>query len=105
MKIELRPGCAICVVISASGYPGRYATGDLVWIPPALADGVAILHSGTRRDASGRLVTAGGRVLGVTAVGATLSEASARAYEACASIRCVSKYYRRDIGARQLKRA
>jgi phosphoribosylamine---glycine ligase len=105
MQVELRPGCAICVVISASGYPGRYATGDLVWIPPALAEGVAVLHSGTGRDAGGRLVTAGGRVLGVTAVGATLREASAKAYEVCASIRCASKYYRRDIGARQLRRA
>jgi len=69
MRIELRAGCAICVVISASGYPGSYATGELIWIPPALPDGVAVLHSGTGPGRGRALVTAGGRVLGVTAGG------------------------------------
>jgi phosphoribosylamine--glycine ligase len=104
VRIETRRGCAICVVVSAIGYPGPYPTGDLIWIPPALPEGVAVLHSGTAQDASGRLVTAGGRVLGVTAAAATLREASEKAYGACDAIRCASKYYRRDIGARQLRR-
>ena len=91
--------------MSASGYPGSYTTGDLIGIPADLPDGVAVLHAGTGRDSAGRLVTAGGRVLGVTAVAPTLREASERAYEACAAIRCASKYYRRDIGARQLRRS
>ena len=104
-RLKVRQNFAICVVVSAAGYPGPYRTGDPIDIPKALPDGVEVLHAGTVRDAAGRLVTAGGRVLGVTAVAATLSLAAANAYEACASIRCDSKYYRRDIGSRQLNRA
>ena len=103
-RLEVRPQPAICVVISAKGYPGSYPSGDPIEIPPVLPDGVAIVHAGTARDAGGRLVSAGGRVLGVTAVAPTLAEAAGRAYEACSLIRFSSKYYRRDIGARQLRR-
>jgi len=103
-RLELKPGYAICVVISARGYPEFYPTGDVIEIPPCLPSGVSVLHAGTARDDEGRLVTAGGRVLGVTATAASLAEASAKAYEACESIRFASKYYRRDIGARQLRR-
>jgi phosphoribosylamine--glycine ligase len=102
--LKVLPNHAICVVVSAAGYPGPYGSGDGIEIPGSLPAGVAVLHAGTARDAAGRLVTAGGRVLGVTAVAPTLREAADRAYEACDSIRCASKYYRRDIGARQLRR-
>ena len=102
--LEVRPEHAICVVISARGYPGSYASGDAIEIPPSLPTGVTVYHAGTARDAAGRLVTSGGRVLGVTATGPTLRSAAAGAYEACDSIRCTSKYYRRDVGARQLRR-
>jgi phosphoribosylamine--glycine ligase len=102
--LEVGPQHAICVVVSAAGYPGPYRSGDEIEIPRELPEGVAVLHAGTSRDAAGRLVTAGGRVLGVTAVAPTLREAAARAYRACDSIKCASKYYRRDIGARQLRR-
>jgi phosphoribosylamine---glycine ligase len=103
-KLKVRPEHAICVVISAAGYPGPYRSADVIEIPGSLPAGVTVLHAGTSRDGKGRLVTAGGRVLGVTAVAATLREAAAKAYEACESIGCASKYYRRDIGARQLRR-
>jgi phosphoribosylamine--glycine ligase len=103
-RLEVRPEHAICVVISAAGYPGAYRSGDVIEIPAALPEGVAVLHAGTARDSAGRLVTAGGRVLGVTAVALSLREAAERAYQACDSIRCSTKYYRRDIGARQLRR-
>jgi phosphoribosylamine---glycine ligase len=103
-RLEVRPEHAICVVISAAGYPGPYRSGDAIEMPKALPEGVAILHAGTARDSAGRLVTAGGRVLGVTAVAPSLRVAADRAYLACDSIRCSSKYYRRDIGARQLRR-
>jgi phosphoribosylamine--glycine ligase len=66
---------------------------------------VQIIHAGTARDASGQLVTAGGRVLGVTALAPSLLEAAARAYTACEQIACETKYYRKDIGARALNRA
>ncbi len=102
--LEVRPEHAICVVISAAGYPGPYASGDEIELPAVLPAGVSILHAGTARDARGRLVTAGGRVLGVTATGPSLREAASRAYEACELIRCASKFYRRDVGARQLRR-
>jgi len=104
VKLEVLPVHAICVVISAAGYPGAHPSGDPIDIPAALPPGVAVLHAGTARDAGGRLVTAGGRVLGVTAVAPSLREAASLAYRACESIRCASKYYRRDIGARQLRR-
>ena len=71
----------------------------------SLPPGVSIFHAGTARDAAGRVVTSGGRVLGVTAVGPTLRAAAANAYAACASVSCASKYFRRDIGARQLGRS
>ncbi len=103
-RLEVRPEHALCVVVSAKGYPGDYPSGDPIEIPAALPPSVQVFHAGTARDASGRLVTSGGRVLGVTATAPTLAEAAARAYAACDSIRCPSKYYRRDIGARQLKR-
>ncbi len=103
-RIKVRPGYAICVVLSAMGYPEYYPTGDAIEIPLVLPADVAVLHAGTARDAAGRLVTAGGRVLGVTAVAGSLAEAAARAYRTCESIHFASKYYRRDIGARQLRR-
>jgi len=90
---------ALCVVLASEGYP-RSAKSDVpidgLDAAGALAD-VKVFHSGTRaRD--GRLVTAGGRVLGVTARGAALSEARARAYQACERIRFAGMHYRRDIG-------
>jgi phosphoribosylamine--glycine ligase len=103
-RLEVKPGSAICVVVCAKGYPELFRSGEAIDIPAALPDGVAILHAGTARDPAGRLVTAGGRVLGVTAVADMLTEAAAAAYGACESIRFASKYYRRDIGARQLRR-
>lgn len=96
---------ALCVVVSASGYPDAYPTGDEIEIPSDLPAGVEVFHAGTARDDEGRLVSAGGRVLGVTAVGASLAKAAESAYRACDSIRFSAKYYRRDIGARQLMRA
>jgi phosphoribosylamine--glycine ligase len=102
--LEVRPEHAICVVISSAGYPGAYASGGEIGIPADLPEGVSVLHAGTARDDAGRLVASGGRVLGVTATGASLAAAAARAYAACESVRFASKYYRRDIGARQLRR-
>jgi phosphoribosylamine--glycine ligase len=103
-RLEVRPEYAICVVISAKGYPESYGSGDVIDIPASLPAGVTVLHAGTSRDAAGRLVTSGGRILGVTATGPSLREAAASAYAACEMVRCASKYYRSDVGARQLRR-
>jgi len=100
---ELRwaPGASACVIASSAGYPGSYRTGLPIRGLEAAArvPGVEIFHSGTAL-ADGQLVTAGGRVLGVTAAAATLDDALARAYEAMAEIEFEGMYYRRDIGHR-----
>ena len=103
-RLEVRPDYALCVVIAAKGYPDSYPKGDVIDFPVSLPPQTAVIHAGTARNAAGQIVTNGGRVLGVTALGATLPEAAARAYAACEKIQCASKYYRRDIGARQLNR-
>ncbi len=95
---------AMCVVIAAKGYPDSYAKGDRITLPATLPPGVTILHAGTGRNPAGELVTNGGRVLGVTAVAATLRAAADQAYAVCDQIGCAAKYFRRDIGARQLNR-
>jgi phosphoribosylamine--glycine ligase len=106
-QIELRvhPAHALCVVIAAKGYPNTYQRGDPISLPPALPTSVSIIHAGTARNAAGHLVTNGGRVLGVTALAPTLHHAAVDAYAVCDAIQCASKYFRRDIGARQLRRS
>ena len=94
---------AMCVVIAAKGYPGSYGKGDVIQLPP-LAPQVAVIQAGTGRNDAGELVTAGGRVLGVTALAPTLREAADAAYATCDQIQCTSKVFRRDIGARQFNR-
>jgi phosphoribosylamine--glycine ligase len=103
-KLEVTSDHAICVVIAAKGYPDTYAKGDVIMLPAVLPAGVSILHAGTARNPAGRIVTNGGRVLGVTALAPTLRAAAAAAYATCEQIQCASKVFRRDIGARQLNR-
>jgi phosphoribosylamine--glycine ligase len=94
-----RRDAAVCVVMAAGGYPGSYAKGLAIeGVDAAEAhDGIVVFHAGTRRDESGQLVTAGGRVLGVTALGSDLSEARRRAYAAVECIRWDGAHYRNDI--------
>jgi phosphoribosylamine--glycine ligase len=103
-KLVVKPEAAICVVIAAKGYPENYQKGEIIKIPSTLPPQTAILHAGTAVDSNRNIVTNGGRVLGVTALAPTLREAASRAYAACEAIQCKSKYYRRDIGAKQLNR-
>ena len=106
-KLEVKPDYALCVVIAAKGYPESFAKGDVIVLPPAsvLPPQAFVFHAGTKLNPAGQFVTNGGRVLGVTALGVTLREAADRAYAACEKIECASKYYRRDIGARQFNRS
>ena len=101
IDINWRRGSAACVVMVSGGYPGHYETGKEITGLDQLKDldGVVAFHAGTRL-AGGRLVTAGGRVLGITALGDRVSDAVARAYEACEKVRFEGAYYRRDIGWR-----
>jgi phosphoribosylamine--glycine ligase len=94
---------AVCVVLASAGYPGTPRTGDrITGVDRAeQIEGVTVYHAGTKRE-GGQLLTAGGRVLGVTAQGATLVDAHRRAYEAVERIHFEGMQLRRDIGARAL---
>jgi phosphoribosylamine--glycine ligase len=101
MRVDWSDSAAVCVVMSAGGYPAAYAKGDPIeGVDDAeKLGGVTVFHAGTERDASGRLVTAGGRVLGVTAIGRDLAAARDRAYEAVACVRWIGEHHRSDIAA------
>ena len=94
---------ALCVVLAAYGYPGKPRKGDVIeGLPRAeRLPGVSVYHAGTRRE-DRRILTHGGRVLGVTARGATLTEAHGRAYRAAEQIHFAGRQMRLDIGARAL---
>jgi phosphoribosylamine--glycine ligase len=104
LRLKVKSAHALCVVIAAKGYPNTYQRGDIIILPPAIPTSVSIIHAGTALNAAGQLVTNGGRVLGVTALAPTLHHAAVDAYAVCAAIQCPSKFFRRDIGARQLRR-
>lgn len=95
VELTWRPGAAVTVVVAAEGYPGPPVTGDEV-VVGALPDGVQVLHAGTRPD-GGRVRSAGGRVLSVTAAADTLAAARDRAYEGVAAVRLRGGHWRTDI--------
>ena len=104
---ECRPvwgDAAVCVVLASGGYPRRYATGKAIsGLAAAAAEpGTVVFHAGTKRDPSGGFVSQGGRVLGVTALGASVAEAQRRAYAAADQIGFEGRHLRRDIAARAL---
>lgn len=100
-QVTWRPGSAVTVVLASGGYPGAYQTGKpITGLEAAGAQpGVVVFHAGTAtRD--GEVVTAGGRVLAVSAVGATFAEAIDRAYAGVEQIDFEGRHYRTDIAAR-----
>ncbi len=100
---DARP--AIGVVMAAGGYPGRVRSGDVIDGLDAPADvDVKVFHAGTRLDAEGRAVTAGGRVLTVCALGKDIAAAREHAYAAASRIRYDGAFCRRDIAHRALRR-
>ncbi|HEX8814250.1 MAG TPA: phosphoribosylamine--glycine ligase [Terriglobales bacterium] len=99
------PEAAVCVVMASAGYPGSYEAGKKITGIEAAdrVEGVKVFHAGTStRD--GEYFTAGGRVLGVTARAPELKTAVERAYEACEKIHFDGEHFRKDIGARALKK-
>ena len=102
-QLELDDSPMVNVVLAAGGYPGAYRSGEVIegLEDAAHLEGVTVFHAGTRIE-GGQVVTAGGRVLGVAAKGATLQEARDRAYAAVAKISFTGMHYRKDIGARAL---
>ena len=105
-EFRWRAGASACVVAASAGYPGSYASGQAISGLDAAAaiPGVEVFHAGTRL-VGGDVVTAGGRVLGVTAAAATLEDALGLAYEGLQLIQFDGMYYRRDIGHRALARS
>ena len=95
---------AVSVVLASAGYPGSYESGRrITGIAEASArPGITVYHAGTKTDEQGEYLTAGGRVLAVTAVASTFAEARANAYAACDLIDFEGKQFRTDIGARAL---
>jgi phosphoribosylamine--glycine ligase len=104
LDLEWDPRPAVCVVMSSGGYPGSYEKGNVIEGLDAAAQmkDVFVFHAGTA-EKDGQIVTNGGRVLGVTALGDTIAEAKARAYEAVDVIRFEGAYCRRDIADKALK--
>jgi len=102
--MRFKPETAVCVVMAAEGYPGTVRKGDEIrGIGEAEgAKGVKVFHAGTKAEAK-IILTAGGRVLGVTALGGDLRQAQKNAYEAVAKISWRGAYCRKDIGAKGLK--
>jgi phosphoribosylamine---glycine ligase len=99
-----KAGCSVCITLASAGYPDAPRVGDAIsGINDAEATGAKVFHAGTKQS-NGELVTAGGRVLGVTAGGGTLPEAIERAYVAAARIHFEGMHYRRDIGHKGLRR-
>jgi phosphoribosylamine--glycine ligase len=96
-EIEWDERAAVTVVLASGGYPGKYDVGKQIsGLETARAEGVHIFHAGTRRE-NESVVTAGGRVLAVTALGETVAIARARAYETVSQIDFDGCHYRRDI--------
>ncbi len=102
-----RDGASVAIVLAAGGYPGPVTAGDVITIP-AREEDVYVFHAGTKRSSSGDsadLVTAGGRVLAVTAVASTLEDAAERSRTFADEIQFEGKQLRRDIGWRELTRS
>jgi phosphoribosylamine---glycine ligase len=96
-------GACITTVVAAAGYPDDPRTGDPITLPESTTD-ILLFHAGTARDAGGRLVTAGGRVLAVSAVAPTIGEAQRKSLAAAELVRFDGSQHRSDIGWRELAR-
>jgi phosphoribosylamine--glycine ligase len=100
---DARP--ALGIVVAAAGYPGKVRNGDIIdGLDAGDGDGVKVFQAGTALDAAGKVVTAGGRVLAVCAIGEDLEAARMRAYARVRAIRFEGAFWRRDIGHRALRR-
>ncbi|HEX4578241.1 MAG TPA: phosphoribosylglycinamide synthetase C domain-containing protein, partial [Edaphobacter sp.] len=106
LQIRMRPGASVCVIAASGGYPGKYSSGKpIIGLPPAdshAEEDVVVFHSGTNVK-DGQLVTAGGRVLAISAVAPDLQTALDKAYAQLAKISFEGMQYRRDIGHRALR--
>ena len=102
IEVKWKEGSACCVIAASDGYPVSYEKGYVIDIPDDVLPNVYVAGAA---EEDGELVTSGGRVLGVTAVEATLAEAVEAAYDMLDRIDFANKYYRADIGQKALKAA
>ena len=102
LEVEWSDGAAACVILASGGYPSHYEKGKVMSFPASTPANVTIYHAGDKLDGEGRLVTSGGRGLGITAMAPTLKEALADAYAAAETVNFDGKYMRHDIGRRAL---
>jgi phosphoribosylamine--glycine ligase len=102
LAIRMKPGASVCVIAASGGYPGKYASGKIInGLAPSTDPDVCVFHSGTAIK-DGTTVTAGGRVLGITAAAADLKTALHKAYAELDKISFEGMQFRRDIGHRAL---
>ena len=101
LEVEWSDGAAACVILASGGYPSHYEKGKVMSFPASTPANVTIYHAGDKL-ADGKLVTSGGRVLGITATAPTLQAALADAYAAAETVDFEGKYMRHDIGRRAL---
>ncbi len=103
-RIEWKNSASVCIVMSAEGYPGKYAKDrEIFFTEPAsdIKNISFIFHAGTKKDGD-KILTSGGRVLGVTALGSTIEEAIMNAYKRVESVTFKGAHYRKDIGKKAL---
>ncbi len=102
--LSWKSGASVCVVACSAGYPGSYATGKAIsGLEEAAASGARVFHAGTAQQ-DGKIVTSGGRVLGISAAGANLASATKAAYAAADKIKFEGIHFRRDIARKGLQR-
>ncbi|MBP5193720.1 MAG: phosphoribosylamine--glycine ligase [Clostridia bacterium] len=99
IKVEFKEGFAACVIMASKGYPESYEKGYEIFVPPEISDRVYFAGAAEK---NGKLVSSGGRVLGVTEVANTLGDAIKKAYDSVEKIRFENAFYRKDIGKRAL---
>ena len=106
IQLEWKSEPAVCVVMASGGYPQQYEKGKVIagFMEADAMEDVIVFHAGTATNESGSIVTNGGRVLGVTALGCDIKTAIDRAYEAVGKIHFDKVHYRRDIGHRAMER-
>ena len=99
IEVKWKDKAAVCVIMSSAGYPGPYEKGEVIYGLDQVGNPSIIFHAGTAAK-DGEIITSGGRVLGVTAVGETLKEARELAYQSVEKVTFIGAHYRTDIGSK-----
>jgi phosphoribosylamine---glycine ligase len=105
VELDWAPEAAVTIVLASAGYPESSSSGDVITGLDRLPENVYVTHAGTAESDAGAIVTAGGRVLNVTALGSDLAEARSAAYAAADMVEFAGKQMRRDIALRKAVRA